>query len=490
MKANLLVFSQNIKLDSLTGIRDRLDPLLPTVAVTTHKLFGFEIEQIRGILGDFTDLTFADLITDSEMERCDREACEHVKTTVGAYYDEIKKLKNEIIFQNLSERYDGGVRLLLCDDLGIDADVWVTGGFERVRLSYYYEPGEKAAFGKKHKKGILKYYLDKPVFSARRDGKKIVFYGRMHRIGYRLDLDFKRDKGENLRFVLARLCERVFGRCPVRRNVLHITTIHELNGWAFPKSPRYRVGVIQDGYLPPNYSSMYLTYVNDNMSYYAWDTLGMQVFRNQGIPVSMLPYRKQLPMPEPVFRPIRTVLCIASGAGDWTAMKNRSDEDQMILAFVEIARRHPDIRFVYRCHPVWVHPNHQGVNSIHRVAELFAWSKLPNIVLSANIPEADISRFQLSYARSSLESDLATADVVFGEHSVSMIDATFGGLPFASVNVTGRRDFFCGMTALGFPHCESIEDIDRFIGDFETDGFQTAYRQAVARYNDMTKQEG
>ena len=215
----------------------------------------------------------------------------------------------------------------------------------------------------------------------------------------------------------------------------------------------------------------------------------MQVFRNQNIPVELLPFRKKLYMPEPKFSPIHSVLCVASGAGDWTAMKNRSDEDMMIMAFVEIAKSYPAIRFVYRCHPTWIHPEHQGVNSINRVAEYFNWLNLPNLVLSGNIPTANLDSFQLSFSRNSLEEDLKEADIVFGEHSVSMIDAAFLGIPFASVNMTGRRDFFCGMTDMGFPHCESLDEIEDVLNSITDPKFIEKYTEAVKRYNQMTDEE-
>lgn len=488
MKVNVLVFTQNLKLQSLEQLKSLIARDLPIVLVTTHKLFLNEIEQIKGIIGEFCELTFADLITDSEMERCDVIAYERIKSSVGEYYDEIMRLKNQTVLENLLLKYDAKTKFLLCDDLGVDAEVWEKNGFQKIDLRYYYEKNIVPE-NKKKTKGLLKYYLEKPIYSAKGNGIKYVFYGSLNRIGYRIDLNFKRDKFENWIFIITKFMERFVKKYPVRKKVEHISTIHESNGWVFPKCKNYKVGIIQDGYLPPNYSSKYLKYVNANVFYYAWDTLGMQVFKNQGISVAMLPYRKKLLIPDPKFRSIKTVLCVASGAGDWTALKNRSDEDNMIIAFVEIARRNPNIRFVYRCHPVWVHPHHQGVNSINRVAEYLAWTNLPNIALSANIPETTLSNFQLSYSRSSLESDLKGADVVFGEHSVSMIDAAFKGIPFASVNVTGRRDFFCGMTSYGFPHCESIEEIEKLIRDFNQESFQSKYKEAIRKYNEMTQND-
>ena len=204
-----------------------------------------------------------------------------------------------------------------------------------------------------------------------------------------------------------------------------------------------------------------------------------------------MPFRKKLYLPEPKFpSEVKKVLCVASGAGDWTAIKNRSDEDMMLWAFGKVAAMFPEIEFVYRCHPVWVHPQHQGVNSIQRAAEYYDWLKLPNLKLSGNIPNANQNgEFILSYKRSSFEEDLKGVDIVFGEHSVSMLDAGFKNSLFASCNVTGHRNFWEDVTKLGFPHCESIDEIANLLRSLITPEFKASYEQAIKNYNEMTNKE-
>ena len=204
-----------------------------------------------------------------------------------------------------------------------------------------------------------------------------------------------------------------------------------------------------------------------------------------------MPFRKKLYLPEPRFpERVNKVLCVASGAGDWTAIKNRSDEDMMMWAFGKVASLFPDIEFIYRCHPVWIHPEHQGVNSIHRAAEYFDYLNLPNLKLSGNIPNANQGgQFVLSYKRSSFEEDLKDVDLVFGEHSISMIDAGFKNILFASCNVTGHRNFFEDITKLGFPHCKSVDDIVELLKYVTTPEFKASYLQAINNYNEMTDKE-
>ena len=195
-------------------------------------------------------------------------------------------------------------------------------------------------------------------------------------------------------------------------------------------------------------------------------------------------------LPLPLFKKeIQTILVATSGPGDWTAQKNRSDEDLMLEAFVEIARRFPDIDIIYRCHPTWIHPEHNGVNSIKRVEEYLNNTGLKNIHLSSNIPTEKLGDFKLSFPRSSLEEDLKKADIVFGEHSVSMLDGGFKQLPFASVNLTNRRNLFCGISDMGFPHCTSVDDIENVIKSYGTEKFKELYSEAVKKYNTMTDME-
>ena len=492
MKTNIIVFTQNLKLESLVKLQRELNNGLALLLITTQYLFENEIRQISSILGEFTIHSFADYLSDHDMETVDKKAYLQTKDeNLNAYYSLIKKLKNKIVVERILSSIKPAKKILLCDDLGIDKQVWLEQGFQFVALDYYYvKQVQTVRSTLEHSYWkIIKNLAEKPIYTCRVNNKKVVFFGKMNRIDYRMNCIFKRSKTENYWFILNKILSKLFHTVIVRNNVEYISTLHESAMIRFPVVDEFKVGLIQDGYLPPNYSSLYLKYKKPNEYYYAWDTLGMQLFVNQGIPVKMLPIRKKLYMPVPIFKAVRTVLCVASGAGDWTAMKNRSDEDKMINAFVEMAKKHPDIKFIYRCHPVWVHPEHQGINSINRVVEYFAWLNLPNLVISANIPALSLEHFELSISRNSLEADIEQADIVFGEHSVSMIDAAFKKIPFASVNVTGRRNFFCGLTSLGFPHCKSLSDIEAVIKEICTPKFVAGYKKAVNKYNQMTDEE-
>ena len=321
------------------------------------------------------------------------------------------------------------------------------------------------------------------IFLAEKDGHKYIFIGKMDRVAYRIDMHFEKSVEEwqrlnALDFYSADKCQ-------------YLTTLHEHDKAIIPDHPQIDVRYIQDGYLPSNYSSYYLRFKPSNVQYYAWDKIGKMAFEAQGVPVSIMPFRKKLYMPIPNFkRNVKNVLVATSGSGDWTALKNRSDDDLMVMAFVKLARIFPNINFIYRCHPTWIHPQHVGVNSINRVMEYFNYTGLKNIWVSGNIPKIEsMSNFPLTFKRSSLQSDLETADIVFGEHSVSMLDASFEKIPFCSVNLTKRRNFTESLTNMGFPHCQNIDDLVNLIRNIGTIDFQRKYINAVNNYNLMTLED-
>ena len=303
----------------------------------------------------------------------------------------------------------------------------------------------------------------------------------MNRIAYRLDLDFR----EAPIIEVIKSIINQFGVCWPSKTV-HISTLHE--GYnAIPDKKNLNVKLIQDGYLPPNYSSKYLKFYGRHTEFYTWDHIGRDTFLFHGLPNRIIPFRKKLYLPSPTYpQVIKKVLCVASGAGDWTAIKNRSDEDKMVFAFGRIAAMHPEIEFVYRCHPVWIQPLHQGVNSINRVIDYFDYLHLPNLRVSSNLPLDDAREGVLSFKRSSFEEDLKDVDIVFGEHSISMLDAAFKGILFCSCNVTGHRNFFKSITDIGFPHCETVEEIDHLLKVVKSVEFEESYESAVKSYNEMT----
>lgn len=501
---NVVIFSQNVKLESLKKIKGNINNDVCTLFVTPHQLYPNERKLIGESFPKSKYIKFADLLSDSENERCDIEAEGRSPYDLDGYYSEIRKLKNCIIINKLEKKYKLINKSICSDDLGIDAAEWICHGFKIVKLDYFYPSFTKSlnifftfkenirkilfnntlivSFLKKCQERRKLGAVTEDVYVAYKDGRKYVFIGKMFRIAYRMDLEWEKSEEE-----YDRLKRGKFER---KEECQYLTTLHESGKCVVPDKRQYDVRYIQDGYLPPNYSSCYLKYKPQNVSYYAWDIVGEKTFKKFDIPVTIMPFRRKMYLPEPVFHSeLRTILVATSGPGDWTAQKNRSDEDVMLETFIEIARRFPDVEIIYRCHPTWVHPAHNGVNSIKRVAEYIAYTGLTNIHLSSNIPIENLDDFILSFPRSSLEDDLKKADIVFGEHSVSMLDAGFEQIPFVSVNMTGRRNLFEGISALGFPHCKTVEEIENVLKSYSSRELKKQYADAVAAYNVMTDRE-
>lgn len=479
---NIFVFTQNVCLESLKQYQYLSGE--QNVFITTHMLFVNEKGYLETVFGECTFLKFADFLSDEEMESCDVTAYLEENKNEGNYYNIIKRKKNKIIVSKVIARFGEFHGYIFSNDLGIDEKVWIDVGFRRLICEYYYSvpKREKETIPKKTDFSQVRSVRFNEVYAAEWKGKKYIFIGNLNRIRYRLELELKESEYE--RELLNQ------GMFYPKEECQYLTTIHEYGKCKIPDKQIYDVRCIQDGYLPPNYSSLYLKFYPSNFQFYAWDIMGEGIFKNQNIPVSLIPFRKKIYMPIPIFRKkIKTVLIATSGSGDWTAVKNRSDDDLMVEAFVKLAQKFPDIEFIYRCHHTWVHPQHVGINSINRVIEYFHYTGLKNIHISSNIFEQNLKSFKLSIPRSSLDEDLQKADFVFGEHSISMIDAAFKGIPFASINLTNRRNFFGVISEMGFPACETVEDIENIICNAGKAEFQKKYIEAVKQYNKMTDAE-
>lgn len=499
---NIVVISQNVKLESLSMLRDFIKSGSETLVFSTQLIFENEAEIIEKALDSkCTFKNFSDFMTDADFQKCDEDAYQGTAVGLSTYYDKIKEIKNQNVVERILKTFNCTNKIIVCDDLGLDKDVWLSKGFRRIECEYYHTQADqvesKCSFISRLLNvlriivSIILSVYRTPKHIAIKNGRKFIFYGSLNRIGYRLNLDFKAASNiQSVCDVISVVLGKVFRYAP-KSSVVRMSTLHERGIAFFKDDKNLNLKLIQDGYLPPNYSSKYLLFNGANIEYYTWDVEGGRTFEYHNLPHRVIPFRNKLYLPKPYYpETVKKVLCVASGAGDWTAVKNRSDEDKMIYAFGKVAALFPEIEFIYRCHPVWIHPMHQGVNSINRAAEYIHWLNLPNLKISSNIPNAnEEGKFRLSYKRSSFEEDLKDVDIVFGEHSISMIDAAFKNILFCSVNVTGRRDFFQGITQMGFPHCESIEEIVSLLNSLTKQGFKTNYEKAIANYNEMTDKE-
>lgn len=494
--ATVILFSQNLKLESLKKYSNYFYKSEKIIILTTHMLFDNEKMYICNIFNNVEFISFSMFLSDTDMQNCDEKAYDKKLDNHNEYVDNIRYQKNKLISEKINKKYGDikGYYFSVQNDLGIYEKVWLSCGFKKIKdASFYYNISSGECIKNKIKNiriiykiyNFLKNALKKPYIDSsnvhvyEEDGFKYILIGKLHRIGYRLNKEFIQSNDE-----AEKLNNGVFY---TKEKAQYWVAWHEHVKCFVPDKNIYDVRWIQDGYLPSNYSDYTYHFKPKNVTYDVWDYNGSLLFKNKNLPYDILPFRKKLYLPIPEYKEkLTTILVATSATGDWTAMKNRSDDDLLVIAFATIAKKFPSIKIIYRCHPDWILPNTVGVNSINRVKEYLNYLNLNNFVLSSNIPNAKQKNGYIqSFSRSSLEEDLKQADLVFGEHSISMIDAGFKKIPFCSVNLTKRRNLFESITQYGFPHCNSVEDITNVISSYELPDFKEKYNAAIKEYNNM-----
>lgn len=246
---------------------------------------------------------------------------------------------------------------------------------------------------------------------------------------------------------------------------------------------------LQDGLLPSYYPSAYLKYRIWASKYYIWNKISAGIFIRHSLDYEIWECFKKIPLPliNNTNITIKNIVFLASGAGDWTALKNRSDEDLAFLALMEAAKANPNIKFVFRPHPLWMHHEHQGINSIQRLFDYALEINLPNFAISGGAFEEGknfTKNSRLSFAPTTINDDIATSDMVLGDHSQALITAAQKGKIIASLSLARRKEFFCDYAKLGFPVLRSTEEINDLIKKLQKGKeFILNYNKAIELYN-------
>lgn len=85
------------------------------------------------------------------MSQIDQDAYLIENKSLGAYYEEIKVLKNKKIIEKLEVHFHITRRVIASDDLGIDEKTWINAGYDRFKGEYYYndpKPADKDTLSK------------------------------------------------------------------------------------------------------------------------------------------------------------------------------------------------------------------------------------------------------------------------------------------------------------------------------------------------------
>jgi len=485
------------------------------ILLSTCRLFETERDEITHSTDkNLKFYSFSDFIDEQEMIRCDEEADRILKLAHGErrhdllpeYYALISTMKNVVIHDNVrSDFFLSNVLLLDCD-LGINCDVWTDRGGVDLSEARNTRPRRSWSRFKGKKSSYLEY-----------QGERFFFIGNSGRLRQFLSTDVELIPHgawvnifiQMLLLVMSRLSRSgsflprllLFFVCKVFRALFlrHAdgiaTTLHEygLHTAEVARCLGLRLTCLQDGFLPSNYTSAYIKFFDGIDRFLVFDDMSGKFFERFSLPYERSgifrdPELSLFPE-EPLT--IRRILVVASGAGDWTALKNRSDEDGMFQAFVEVALRMPDILFVYRPHPLWVHPKHQGERSIQRLREYCIARRVDNIVVSEKAVK-DSVRYGQEHNQSlcfpSIEEEIIQSDFVFGDHSQVMINACRMGKMFASVNFSSRISFFDSFNTMGFHHCTTVEQVVGLLKNLSESVEPVAtHNAAVSLYNAFNK---
>jgi len=515
VKINLIIFSISSRITSIQDTVKSIENCHPVYLLSPHVAFDNEIEDIKKtISNELHFISFYEFISQDEMEYCDIHAdkliLDRYKTRLGhlnSYYDKIKELKNDFILSNIKSKFCLVNKYILADDLGIDGNIWISDKFinKIVSKSKNNSYGLMAKAGKfiftKIECNILKYdedacyllgkssrvlqYLNKDKFSL----KKLSFsQSVVFNLTYKLSVLKARGVPISLLF---NILSKMLGSNKISKTITPIHGYEDSYG-ELSENLGLTCIVLQDGYLPGYYTGAYLKYWEKVNQYYIWDRLSDGYFKRHDIPYEKWPLYKDFLLSKITNKDlnVKKIVYLSSGAGDWTALKNRSDEDLIFLALLNASKIYPDIHFLFRPHPLWMHEKHQGVNSINRLIEYTETLNLSNFSISVGALEEGVSFSkykQVSVKSLSIDKDIDSSDIIFGDHSQSMIESAKKGKIMTSINLARREGFFSSYSKLGFPILQSERDIIEFISIFndnlKKNEFINNYNDSVELYN-------
>ena len=517
----LYVFSITVDWSRLEEVLALLGGRRRICVLTPHLMLPDERERLLRMAGAECEFrTFHDLLDVAEMEHCDEEADRLVVAAHGersgrdelvdVYYATLTRLKNQRILEKLQTQFNVEGGAILCGDLGIVPEVWHGLGLAHLAPStarprrslwakidelfsspmpFHYLNWNGGSWLLAGRPARVGQYLDQNAVTMVPLGKVAIFWFNLQLLLWR-----RLDPNSQIGRWIWRLLNFPW-RLANRQVPLLAATVHE-HGYVLANL----AGVLdleyvnlQDSFLPAYYPSRYLLYRPQVRRYYVWDHFSRGIFNRHGLASVHWPAYQSWALPQispDGWKPVRRIVYLASGAGDWTALKNRSDEDLVLVLLIEIAKRRPDISIYYRPHPLWLHPEHQGLNSIQRVIASLEALALPNLMVSQGA-RADGRNFtlsgNLSAVSSSVDEDIAWADLVLGEHSQTMLVAARRGKIIAGINMSRHPPYFADYARIGFPLVTSAEGLLGLIECMDDavtrENFATGYNAAIARHN-------
>jgi hypothetical protein len=511
-----ILFTLSVSLERVISAINAIQDGNVILCLSTHKLFENEIAEITSSTSkEVFFCSFYQFINEKEMIYCDEKADLVIvemhgsrKGRIGDYYNKIKEIKNITVLNNIKNIYKINRGYLLSCDLGLCKEIWVEDGFEDISI-----PVKQIEFSKfrKYKNMMVKFYKATILSMLDGNNNRYIFFGTSKRVEQYLRKDCSFSYGPRLERitlsflllllytrtkipVLSYIVDKIFSLSKYyyqRRYKNFFSSIHEYSGMygELASSLGIEMVVIQDGLLPGNYTSKYLRYYTDVDHFLVWDNYSSKIFNNNDLQCVVSSLFDNKPIPLQLYqKKIGSVLFLASGSGDWTALKNRSDEDLIFISFVQAAKLMNDVNFVFRPHPLWEHPKHQGIGSIQRLAKYAESLSLSNLSISTGV-QSDVQSAcltgSLSLKSDTINDEIENSDIVLADHSQTLFTAARMGKIIASVSVAERKEFFFDYTSLGFPILRSSIDLVDFINNSQqSTEFSVKYNDAIQLFNE------
>lgn len=467
----LFVINKDVILTDLHELCHK-EHIRSALLLTTHRIFPNEEDMLHQIGDNIKIVSFSDLLTEEDMCRCDETATHVLLNNAGCvtvdYNSRFISIslseKNRIVHKNLIATQNIN-KIFYMPGLGVSEAYWGKIG---TSLSSVKQTLETKNLSKK----VIQIFLN-PLLKAeslakndllpaskyviRNNGKTYIFLSPLKRLRIRAGIPVKKVK-----FLFDQ---------PDRDNV-YCMPIHGYNQILAEKLGG--VSIFVDGYHPSNYPRSYIDSYGKNDVFVVRTMIDERWFSAYGRKtMKPPPFVESELFSSCIKNSFNRVLIALNHAGDWTALINRSDTDELVLAAAEMARNLPEVTFRIRTHPTMNHPAHEGLHSA---------SRIDRFVRSVGLTNLHISTY-------SLAEDLEWADICLSEYSQVLLDALRNGKLGIAINLTKRRSFMQDYADLGFFHAQNLDGTIETLQYINEAPKEASIQQnkAVKSYNDMLK---
>jgi len=451
----LLVCNSNLELESLSKLQ--FDTIL---FVSTHYLYKYEKEKVINYFNKVEFLCFADFFDDNILFGIDekvRLACLESENYIFNYQEGINYRKCKHVYSSLSKKYTWE-QCFFNLGLGISSAFWSKFGTSLDKKSN--KKLLKSISSKFNIKRFRSKKLRAHIFMC--DGKAFVFLHEPKRI------QFKKEYERNIQVIEYKKLDELLTRIKEMSiedfclcSTIHLYSIdYSLIG--------HELYVFLDGFHPSNYPFSYMGQYKKAIFVYK-DFIGKKWLDKIELKSLESPdfIAKEYLSEKINTKEVKYICLLMNHTGDWSALINRSDTDILIDAFVNIACKFQNFKFIIRLHPTSTHQNHEGKNAFIRVQNLIKFMKLKN----------------LSISDQKLEDDLDSYDLFISEYSNTLLDVYKLGKLGIICNLTNRRSFMIDYEECGFPTSDSLEGLQKSIQYVIENTEEAIERQSEAAKN-------